>query len=573
MLKYQVVSSGCLAALLWVINDLTLGLIHSTGRVAVTSGDFKFLFTTWQGILLILFALVSLTIYMSFDLSSKIYYASNLILQQEDSMLGNMFNGLLAIVKFMTPSGIMVIIYLALIAPIVGIGLSLSLTKGLYIPTFITSVIKTTPLYNAIYIIATAAFIVIGVLYIFVLHGVILDGMSVKQSMKQSRRLIKEHFRHFFRQNVAFFVLAFLFNIAIIIVCFIIPFAVVVFNIPDQMTQRYFLIFLTLLTIEMAFLGNAYDTPFYIIKLTQLYYSYKNRESAIVPIREKKKHPIAVTLAVFGFIFLLLLSMFINTQFDTLFPLETKVQVVAHRAGGNEAPENTVKGIETAIAAGAYGAEIDIQRTKDGYYVVNHDTTFERTTGNKSKPGDLTLEEIKKLSVSGEPVATFEEMLDACKGNLILFVELKGNSADKKMVDDAVKLIKERDMVDECVIISLKYDLIDYTEKTYPEIQTAFLTFITFGETVQLNCDFIGLEEESATSNTINNIHLQDKKVLVWTPNEEQSQRHFLLTQADAIITDNIYQANDIIKELSERGDVARFFDAIIVGSDLSRSR
>ncbi|MBR3355822.1 MAG: hypothetical protein IKG47_10805 [Oscillospiraceae bacterium] len=57
-----------------------------------------------------------------------------------------------------------------------------------------------------------------------------------------------------------------------------------------------------------------------------------------------------------------------------------------------------------------------------------------------------------------------------------------------------------------------------------------------------------------------------------WCSHEEQAQRHFLLSQVDAIITDNVYQANDIIKELSERGDVARFFDAIIVGSDPIRS-
>ena len=573
MLKYQAVSSGCLAALLWIINWLTDLLIRSTGRVAVTSGDFKFLFTTWQGILLILFALVSLSLYMSFDISSKILYASDLIQQQESSMINNLLKGLKYSIKFFTPSGILVIIYLALVAPIVGMGMSLSLTKGLYIPTFITSVIKTTPLYNAIYIIATVAFIIIGIIYIFVLHGVIIDGLSVRRSMKQSRLLLRGHYKNFFKQNVAYFVFALLFNITVVIVCFIFPFAAVVVNIPDEMVQRYSLILFTLLTVEMTFLGNAYDTPFYIIKLTQLYYSYKNRESAIVPIRERKKHPVAVTLGVISLILLILVSMVINTQFDDLFPLETDVQVIAHRAGGNEAPENTVKGIEIAAAAGVYGAEIDIQRTKDGHYIVNHDTTFERTTGSKRKPGDLTLEEIKDLRVAGEPVATFEDMLDASKGKLILFVELKGNSADRKMVDDAVKLIKERGMIDECVLISLQYDLIDYAEKTYPEIQTAFLTFITFGKTAYLNCDFIGLEEECATYNTMSNIHMEGKKVLVWTPNEERAQKHFLLSQADAIITDNIYQANDIIKELSERSDVARFFDALIVGSDLIRNR
>ncbi len=56
-----------------------------------------------------------------------------------------------------------------------------------------------------------------------------------------------------------------------------------------------------------------------------------------------------------------------------MFPEETDVKIIAHRGGGNEGNENTQSGLNAAWKAGAYGSEIDIQRTKDGYYVVNHD--------------------------------------------------------------------------------------------------------------------------------------------------------------------------------------------------------
>ena len=176
---------------------------------------------------------------------------------------------------------------------------------------------------------------------------------------------------------------------------------------------------------------------------------------------------------------------------------------------------------------------------------------------------EMTLKEIRKLSVDGEPVPTFEDMMSASKGRMVLFIELKGSTADRKMADDAVALIRKYQMEDECVLISLKYGLIDYIETTYPDIQTGFLLFAAIGETAELNCDYIGLEEESATTDTIRSIHKEGKKVLVWTANEKGSQKQFLCSNADGIITDKVAQAMRIISVLEKRTDLERMIDRI----------
>lgn len=131
----------------------------------------------------------------------------------------------------------------------------------------------------------------------------------------------------------------------------------------------------------------------------------------------------------------------------------------------------------------------------------------------------------------------------------------------RKMADDAVSLIRLHNMEDECVLISLKYDVIDYIETNYPEIQTGFLTFASFGNTAGLNCDYLGLEEESATTDAINSIHNEGKKVIIWTANEKESQWHFLCSDADGIITDNVSQAIGLITELEDRSDLDRMVD------------
>ena len=181
----------------------------------------------------------------------------------------------------------------------------------------------------------------------------------------------------------------------------------------------------------------------------------------------------------------------------------------------------------------------------------------------------MTLEEIKELSVDGQPVPTLEEALLAGKGRGVLFIELKGKTADRQMADDAVKAVKDHGMEEECVLISLSYPLIDYLETTYPEMETGYLTFASFGDTALLNCDYLALEEESATAATIDAIHARGKKALVWTANESRSQKHFLCSMADGMITDQIRQAAELADKMKERDDLQRMVDRImgIIGS------
>ena len=251
----------------------------------------------------------------------------------------------------------------------------------------------------------------------------------------------------------------------------------------------------------------------------------------------------------------------------TFFPSTVSSLVIGHRGAGNEGSENTVGGIRKAIELNCFGAEIDIQRTADGYYVLNHDKTFGRVTGVDKAPGDLTLEEIRKLEIKdapGERIPTIDEVLDVTLDNIVLFIELKGASADIQMCEDIVAKIKERGLLDFCVIISLKYDLIDYIETKYPEVQTGYLAFISLGKTAELNCDYLGLEEQAATSEVIDAAHANGRRIMVWTPNSAGSQRRFLLSDADALITDNMSQAYSLMDELSARDYLSIMADELL---------
>ena len=570
VVRYQFISKGLLYVVIMIIENLSLLLLKTTGKVAITTGDFAFIFKSWQGPILILFALATLFIYLAFDINTQIIFAKKVLTNQEYSIRSIMKEGLLSIRQFFNVGGFILIIYITLIIPTIGFGISVSLTENFYIPTFISSVIKSTPLYNVIYTLVIVLLSMLGVINIFILHGMILDNMPVIKSSKQSISLLKENWKDFLVQNLIFALRAVLVNV-VMIVMLIIP-AVIFYILPvsDSMS-RYLLILIFLAAVAITTLTNSVFTTFYFIRLTQLYYEYKHEENRFKVLKGRKRVPIAVVQIILVLGVWLGGAYVINLYFDELVPAESTVGVIAHRGGGNEAPENTVAGINKAIELGAYGSEIDVQRTADNRYIVNHDSNFKRLCGESRTPEEMTLYEIKQLNVTDplfpdqtEKIPTFEEMLEAAKGKIVLFVELKGNTADRQMVDDVVRIIKEHEMEKECVIISLKYNLIDYLEDTYPDMESAYLTFASFGNTAELNCDYLGLEEEAASRQAMNAAQKQNKGVLVWTLNSEDTQRYFLLTKADFIITDKVSQAMNLIDEIANRSDFERLSEWII---------
>ena len=304
--------------------------------------------------------------------------------------------------------------------------------------------------------------------------------------------------------------------------------------------------------------------------LTRLYLRFRKEDEGHAYEPEKydlkpkdARHVILTLLAFLVPVLLVCLSVFMAVFFNKIFPEREKTVVVAHRTGGYLASENSLEGLDEAASHGCYGGETDIQRTKDQHYIINHDNDFARLTGDPHKPSELSLEEIKQLKIrdttgNGQLLSapTLEELLEHGKGKVKLFLELKGESADYDMVEDVVKAVKERDMVEDVVLISLNYDVIDYAERKYPEMETGVLIFGSMGDVTKLNCDMIIMEEEmAAVVSTIRSIHDAGKRAGVWTVNTRRAMTRFLDSEVDFVITDDILMAIDVQKELDERTD------------------
>lgn len=123
--------------------------------------------------------------------------------------------------------------------------------------------------------------------------------------------------------------------------------------------------------------------------------------------------------------------------------------VIAHRGDHTEAPENTMKAYENAIANQVDYVEVDLRTTNDGKLVIMHDETVDRMTNGKGKVSTLNLDELLQLEVTDKQnltfgihkVPQFEEVLNLCKGKVGVYLDFK--EADPKQ---AWSLIKKNKM-------------------------------------------------------------------------------------------------------------------------------
>lgn len=110
-----------------------------------------------------------------------------------------------------------------------------------------------------------------------------------------------------------------------------------------------------------------------------------------------------------------------------------RAAIVSHRGANLIAPENTFASLEAAIEMGADYVEFDVRPSKDGILFVLHDDTLDRTTNGRGRFADFTAAEIETLDAgswfsddfAGERVPRLDAFLDACRGRIGTYVEIK----------------------------------------------------------------------------------------------------------------------------------------------------
>lgn len=170
------------------------------------------------------------------------------------------------------------------------------------------------------------------------------------------------------------------------------------------------------------------------------------------------------------------------------------VILVAHRGLGTEAPENTLPAYELAAKKGFKYAETDIQTTKDGVWVVSHDSNLKRMTDYDGEIKDMTLAEVQSHPIThganvdkypGLVTPTLDDFVRTCKENdLNPVIEIKcyGNQPYQAILDT----LNKYGMKDRTIIISFYTQPLAAIRQLDPNIKEQYLSN-TMSKRVVLN--------------------------------------------------------------------------------------
>jgi glycerophosphoryl diester phosphodiesterase len=215
------------------------------------------------------------------------------------------------------------------------------------------------------------------------------------------------------------------------------------------------------------------------------------------------------------------------------------IQIIGHRGARGLEPENTMRSFRKALELGVDYIECDVHMTKDGYIVLMHDHTVDRTTNGSGPVNSFTFDEIRKLDAGkGEIIPTLQELLDLARGNVRLHIELKDESA----TESTVRLVEKNGMEGEVFLTSGKTETLKQVRKLNASISTEHI----FGDppddaidralsvgAKRVSCHISHLTREFVQKAHENGIH-----VIAWPPNSMEEAKKAVEYGANLICTD-----------------------------------
>lgn len=236
------------------------------------------------------------------------------------------------------------------------------------------------------------------------------------------------------------------------------------------------------------------------------------------------------------------------------------IVLVAHRAGAYFAPENTIAALEQAIQDGASVAEIDVQELSDGTLIVMHDSNFLRTAGIDRNVWEVDYDEFLTFEVGssfsdayiGEMIPTLDDFLQCAGDRIGLMIELKSTGHEELLEAKVLDSLYRHGMADSCIVGSQNEMILKRIKQIDENICTVFIAYDLDGEQYDMPwADSFSINFQHLNGEMVDRLHGDGKTVYGWTANTHGAIQSVLKSGADGIITDNVYEVRQFLKDES----------------------
>ena len=262
---------------------------------------------------------------------------------------------------------------------------------------------------------------------------------------------------------------------------------------------------------------------------------------------------------------LLLAALYFGTQafISLYFPFQKLPVTISHRGvDGEKGVQNTIDSLENIAKLKPDYVEMDVQETKDGLFVVMHDTDLKALTGKRGGTHDYSLSELTQMEASengqSSPIPSFEDYLSRAEAlQQKLLVEIKTTSADSpQMMENFLKAYGQRLIAGGHQMQSLDYGVIQAIKAYDKKLLSAFI--LPFNSIYpDTAADGYTMEYTSLDQVFTFKSWIRKKFVYAWTPNDEEGMVQALQLQVDGIITDQLRELQETMKSFSDHQSYA----------------
>ncbi|MEK3885481.1 glycerophosphodiester phosphodiesterase [Paenibacillus sp. PL2-23] len=463
---------------------------------------------------------------------------------------------------------VQLVFFLLLLIPFIDSPLSASFYALFNVPIFLQSrVLDASFAMTALYALLVIALLYTVLRWIFVLHFIVLEGKKISEAIRSSLALTRG-------RQLQLFLWLFLLNAVIIGTGFAaisslsyLP-AWLDNNVLKAFSDHYSLTLTTILTYMFALLLM----PINIIFLTRVYYNFSRRQGKL-PIdrtgiyrsalgrlegrissyllERKRTRLLYVSVAALY----LSLALFVGFKsHDSLIYAKWSVLISAHRGDITTAPENSLPSVRDAIDRGIQSVELDVQLTKDGIAVLNHDYDLKRMTGYAVRVPELTYEELSQYSIGRDeegnpiPIPMLSEVLAEAQGRIKLLLDLKPYGPGEELVQEVVWIVQQFEMEEDVYIQSFDKETLRHIRAIAPDIKIGQILYFALGDLTALDVDFYTIEKVMLTEQLVEKAHANGREIWVWTVNSRSNMLEVLKFQVDGIITDDPALAQSLVE-------------------------
>lgn len=460
------------------------------------------------------------------------------------------------------------ILYVVILLPLLSIGFKSALLPEIHIPNFITGEILKTTLGKVGYFTAFAGIAYLNVRWVFVLPIIVLEGKSFRVAARKSATIVKQNFF-----KMILFFIGFFSAVALLFIFFFGMYLLLllgVWHVTNPagtfavLAESTLSVFLTSIMYVFSFIV----TPFYIMALTLLYVQKVPVEDILLEegldySKTKvdkcffKKHRYKFLTVYIGGVVIF----GVITAFFVTFVTESYKDpiIMAHRGYIAKGVENSKEAVQGAIDAKADYAEIDVLQTKDGELAVIHDLKLNRLANTHANVSDLTMDELRQLTLSQDgftgEISTLDEIIKLAKGKIRLNIELKLHGKEKDFTKKVVEVIEKNKFEKECVIQTLHYPLIAEIKRENPKLEVGYVMYASVADLSHIQADFFVVEEYMLKEQLMESAEQLNKPVYVWTVNNMENIESYYKLNVDGIITDYPEDARHTLAMLKEQDD------------------